>query len=411
MFYDCSTKRRCGCVVYVQVYIFSATHTVRVRSCIMASQDTSDTTESASENKSRLDLMQENRELNEKIIHLEKMYASSRCNEEHIQNEWHKLREECSTLFRNERNTHIEYKKKTEKKISELESEKSGLQKKISELESVSSDLQKWREYYRDQYHVLKREIKTLEYRAEKKEEEKKKELQDVVTKSDMIKFEDCVTKITCLLLDKGGRHYLVQLDEVLLSKNSISMVDTKMFQAEKGEIALQFQEKSAPQAKAYNTQSRIRLDYDTAIQLFAWMKDKFDAPVDFFQKTQMQNMTHNNPLSHNFLLQMQQDRFECPVCFESNPSNVALCLNCNSRLHLGCFPYDGRCPKCRHPLVTLDKDYTYLENHPERRPVILQKPLALIENEDLRKRLKILHIQPMHAQFACTLGLGHYVG
>ena len=394
----------------------------------MASQDTSNTTESTSENESRLDLMQENRELKEKITYLEKMNARIEVDKERHKSFWKKIQEECETLCTKERNTHIDYKKRTEKKISELEKEISKLESENSELqedaehycklcdESIEKYNKLWAEMDENKTH-LEESVRVKNIAENKKVEmqteidQKNKELQDVVTKSDMIKFEDCVTKITWLLLDKGGRHYLVKLDEVLVSKNSISIVDTQMFQADKDKFALQFQKKSDLQAKAYNTQSRIRLDYDTAIQLFAWMKDKFDASVDFFQKTQMQNMTDNNALSHNFLLQMQQDRFECPVCLESNPSNVGLCLTCNARLHFGCFPHDGTCPRCRHSLLIPDDDYTYLENHPEIRPVILQKPLELIQNPDLRERLKLLHIQPMHAQFACTLGLGHYVG
>lgn len=78
--------------------------------------------------------MQQNRKLNEKIIDLERMYTSSRVNEKHLESQFYKLREEWSTLFRKEKNTHIEYKKKTEKKISELESEKSALQKRYGIL-------------------------------------------------------------------------------------------------------------------------------------------------------------------------------------------------------------------------------------------------------------------------------------
>lgn len=261
-------------------------------------------------------------------------------------------------------------------------------------------------------------EIVRVKNRAENKEveiqieiDQKNKELQDVVTKSNMIKFNDCFTDAAWLLLHEGGINYLVELDKVWVRENSISMVDTKMLHTEKDKFSVEFRKNSALTPKGYNARNRITLKYDTAIQLFAWMKDKFDSSSDSSENIQMRQMTDNDLLSHNFLLQMEQDRFECGVCIESNASKVVLCFQCNARMHLHCIPENQICPFCKHLLVTLDEDYADLENHPEMRPAILQKPLVLIQNPDLRERLGRLHNMAMHAQFGCTFGHGHCVG
>lgn len=390
----------------------------------MATQDSSNATESGSENKFRLDLIQENKELKEKIVDLEKMYALSEVVIKHLKSEWYKLEEESSALLEKETNTHIEYMKKTEKKISELESEKSALQKdKIFYHNRWNDTMKEYNELNTRMYQIRQDHIKEIEgakRRAQNKEalmqiemEQKNKELQDVVTKAQTFKFKDYLDDKTWIVLHEGGINSLVDVSqfEKFVHENSISMIDTQISHSGNGDYSINFQKNSEVTVTLDDTQISIDVKYDTVMQLFAWMKDKLNHSGDSDKKSKLTKLTKGNRLSHDFLLKMQQNEFESLVCRESDASNVVLCLQCNARMHLRCIPENRACPNCRYSLLSLDKDYAVLGDHPEMRPAILQKPLRLIEEPDLHERLKRLHNMPMHAQFACTCGHGHCMG
>ena len=226
------------------------------------------------------------------------------------------------------------------------------------------------------------------------------KELKNVITKGRIFEFKDSETQETWIVLHEGGINCLVDVSqfEKFVRENSISMIDTQISHSEIGEYYIQFQKNLAVTMQGDETNVSIDLQYDTAMQLFAWMKDKLNNSGDLDEKSKLTNLTGDNLLSHEFLLQMQQDQFECPVCYRSNGNSVVVCLSCNHRMHKSCCP-GLKCPMCGHAFTNVGIDYEDLAFYTEMRPSILQEPLEQIEDPELRKRLKPLHLRPMRTE------------
>ena len=343
---------------------------------------------------------------------------------EHLKNEWEKLRKTCKDAYDKLKSKYIESKKNASKMQEESQQKLRSMQSEINLKNEQLRDKEKLVEWYRGKFsetvhrYTEREEIwrtetqkKDIEaFQMQTQIDQNNKELKDVITKAQMFKFEDYVNNKTWIVLHEGGINCLVDVSqfENFVRENSISMINTEIFHSDQGDYSITFQKNSGVTMTHSDKQVSIELQYDKAMQLFAWMKDKLNNSGDPDEKSKLTNLTDDNLLSHEFLLQMQQDEFECATCYASTPSQVIVCFKCGHRMHLSCIT-QHKCIICRHEFLRKGIDYEYLDTHPEMLPKILIEPLAQVKNEQLRTNIENLHGHPMRADFAGTLQLGRY--
>jgi hypothetical protein len=233
--------------------------------------------------------------------------------------------------------------------------------------------------------------------------EKKNEQLDEIPIKAEKLELNTYLTNQSWIVLHDHGTNCLVtrsQFEEFVF-KHSISMVHTQIFHSQHGVYSVSFQKAAATTANSQQARVRIELEYETAMQLFAWMRDKFSVLANRAKKNILENITDGNILSREFRLQMQQESFKCKICDNSFASNRIVCLQCGKRMHYDCI-VNSHCPFCRRHFISPGIDYAFLGEYPEMRPEILMEPLDEIKEEELRTQIGKIHSLPMQAYCAC---------